>query len=152
MIHPVHTLGYFGVNEQAMIKAECFSEVYIRRKAKELHANDPLLLEKSIHAFVLLGHLADSGIPFVFKGGTCAMLLLDPIRRLSIDVDIQCGEHRHIVDAVDLERLRAISVTHDPWRCLNRLLAVNPEAFHYWHCAEQFIARIAESDTSSAES
>ena len=83
-----------------MIKTECFSEAYIRRKARELRANDHLLLEKSIHAFALLGHLADSGLPFVFKGGTGVMLLLDPIRRLSIDVDIQCGEARQTVDAV----------------------------------------------------
>jgi len=94
-----------------MIHATCFSEKYIRLKAKELRATDPLLLEKSIHALALLGHLADSGLPFVFKGGTSVMLLLDPIRRL----------------------------THEPWRCLNRLLGVNPEAFHYWHCASQFM-------------
>jgi hypothetical protein len=83
-----------------MIKAECFSEAYIRRQTNELRANDRLLPEKSIHAFALLGHLADSGLPFVFKGGTSAMLLLDPIRRLSIDIDIQCGESRATVDAV----------------------------------------------------
>lgn len=83
-----------------MIKSECFSEAYIRRKVNELRANDPLLLEKSIHAFALLGHLADSGLPFVFKGGTSAMLLLNPIRRLSIDIDIQCGEPHDEVDAI----------------------------------------------------
>jgi len=83
-----------------MISQECFTEPYIRRKADELRANDHLLLEKSIHAFALLGHLVDSGLPFVFKGGTSAMLLLAPIRRLSIDVDIQCGESREDVDAI----------------------------------------------------
>lgn len=83
-----------------MISPECFSEAYIRRKSEELRARDCLLLEKSIHAFALLGHLADSGLPFVFKGGTSAMMLLDPIRRLSIDIDIQCGESRARVDSV----------------------------------------------------
>lgn len=83
-----------------MISAKCFSDEHIRRKARELRANDPLLLEKSIHALALLGHLVDSGLPFIFKGGTSVMLLLDPIRRLSIDIDIQCGAARREVDAV----------------------------------------------------
>ncbi len=83
-----------------MIHPKCFMGEDIRRKARELHANDPLLLEKCIHAFALLGHLAESELPFVFKGGTSVILLLDPIRRLSIDVDIQCGESRQEVDAV----------------------------------------------------
>ena len=46
------------------------------------------LLEKSIVALQLLGHLAESGLPFQFKGGSSLLLRLNPIRRLSIDVDI----------------------------------------------------------------
>ncbi|MCC5844932.1 MAG: nucleotidyl transferase AbiEii/AbiGii toxin family protein [Verrucomicrobia bacterium] len=49
---------------------------------------DPLLLEKCIHALALLGLLAESGIPFLFKGGTSLLLHLPRIKRLSIDVDI----------------------------------------------------------------
>ncbi len=51
---------------------------------------DPGLLEKSIYALELLGQLAHQKVPFVFKGGTCMLLLLPDIRRLSIDVDISC--------------------------------------------------------------
>ncbi len=46
------------------------------------------MLEKSIVALQILGHLAESGLPFQFKGGTSLLLRLNPIRRLSIDVDI----------------------------------------------------------------
>ena len=40
------------------------------------------------HRRTLLGHLAESGLPIQFKGGSSLLLRLTPIRRLSIDVDI----------------------------------------------------------------
>ncbi|MEI7940456.1 MAG: nucleotidyl transferase AbiEii/AbiGii toxin family protein [Verrucomicrobiota bacterium] len=46
------------------------------------------MLEKAIFAIQLIGHLAESGLPLQFKGGTSLLLRLNPIRRLSIDVDI----------------------------------------------------------------
>jgi predicted nucleotidyltransferase component of viral defense system len=49
---------------------------------------DRTLLEKTIRALVLLESLAVHHLPFVFKGGTALMLLLDTRRRLSIDIDI----------------------------------------------------------------
>jgi predicted nucleotidyltransferase component of viral defense system len=36
----------------------------------------------------LLEGLAQSGLSFVFKGGTALMLLLEQTKRLSIDIDI----------------------------------------------------------------
>lgn len=70
-----------------MIKRETFSEEHIR----SLHAQsqrDPILLERTIYAFGLLEALARVGMPFVFKGGTCLILLLDKPQRLSTDIDI----------------------------------------------------------------
>ena len=46
------------------------------------------MLEKAIVALQLLAHLAETGLPIQFKGGTSLLLRLTPIRRLSIDVDI----------------------------------------------------------------
>jgi hypothetical protein len=46
------------------------------------------MLEKAIVALQLLGHLAESNIPFQFKGGTSLLLRLSSIHRLSIDIDI----------------------------------------------------------------
>lgn len=74
-----------------MIHSKCFTKDWILTKKQELAAADPGLLEKSIHALALLGHLVDSGLPFVFKGGTSLLLHLERIRRLSIDIDIFCG-------------------------------------------------------------
>lgn len=49
---------------------------------------DKILIEKVIRAFLLLEGLAESGLDFVFKGGTALMLLQGSTKRLSIDIDI----------------------------------------------------------------
>lgn len=67
---------------------EVYSKEWIDQKRRVLGDCDPGLLEKSIYALTLLGHLAKSGLPFIFKGGTSLMLHLPEIRRLSIDIDI----------------------------------------------------------------
>ena len=49
---------------------------------------DPMLLERTVYAFGLLEALVRVGMPFIFKGGTSLMLLLEHPRRLSTDIDI----------------------------------------------------------------
>ena len=49
-------------------------------------------LTATIFAFGLLEALADSGLPFCFKGGTALLLLLDKPRRVSTDIDIVVPE------------------------------------------------------------
>jgi len=73
-----------------MIDSKCFESDWIRRQAGEIGCRNAVMLEKAIVALQLLGHLAESGLPFQFKGGTSLLLRLDPIRRLSIDIDIVC--------------------------------------------------------------
>ena len=70
-----------------MIKAECFDEKYIR-ELQNTSRRDPVLLERTVYAFGLLEALAKVELPFIFKGGTCLLLLLDSPRRLSTDIDI----------------------------------------------------------------
>ena len=70
-----------------MIKRETFSEEHIRSLHNQ-SKRDPILLERTVYAFGLLEALARVGMPFVFKGGTCLMLLLDKPQRLSTDIDI----------------------------------------------------------------
>lgn len=74
-----------------MISKECFTASWIDQKSKELQYNDKNIIENVIRAFALLDMLAQSGCPFLFKGGSCLMLLLKNGRhRLSIDIDIIC--------------------------------------------------------------
>jgi predicted nucleotidyltransferase component of viral defense system len=64
----------------------------LQKQAKNLGGCNQDILERSLYALTLLGRLVDSGLPFIFKGGTSLILHLPQIRRLSIDVDIVCGE------------------------------------------------------------
>ncbi|MBS0537002.1 MAG: nucleotidyl transferase AbiEii/AbiGii toxin family protein, partial [Proteobacteria bacterium] len=82
-----------------MIKQEFFTREKLKQSSQSLRV-DPGILEKAVHALALLGHLAESGLPFVFKGGTSLLLHLDPIRRLSIDIDIFCHAAPAELDSV----------------------------------------------------
>ena len=70
-----------------MLLKDNFKETHIRAIQKTSR-RDPGLLERTIYAFGLLEALVRSGLPFIFKGGTCLMLLMDTPRRLSTDIDI----------------------------------------------------------------
>lgn len=70
-----------------MLLKENFNEEHIRELQKN-SKRDPVLLERTVYAFGLLEALARVEMPFIFKGGTCLMLLMDKPRRLSTDIDI----------------------------------------------------------------
>ena len=70
-----------------MLRQENFAEEHIRELQKN-SCRDPVLLERAVYAFGLLEALANVGMHFIFKGGTCLMLLMDHPRRLSTDIDI----------------------------------------------------------------
>lgn len=71
-----------------MFPAAVYSRAWADEQRQGLGNCDPSLLEKCVYALTLLGHLAESGLPFMFKGGTSLLLQLPTIRRLSIDIDI----------------------------------------------------------------
>lgn len=71
-----------------MISTETFQPEWLeqlRVRHKNIHPN---ITEKMILALTLVERLAQEPIPFVFKGGTCLVLLLGKTRRFSVDVDI----------------------------------------------------------------
>ena len=70
-----------------MLKETNFVEEHIR-ELQRISGCDPALLERAVYAFGLLEALARVGLPFIFKGGTCLMLLMEKPRRLSTDIDI----------------------------------------------------------------
>lgn len=63
-------------------------ELEYMRELQGKYKKDPALLERVLYAFGLLEALKVSGLPFVFKGGSCLMLLLEHPMRLSTDIDI----------------------------------------------------------------
>ena len=70
-----------------MLSKNNFTEEHIRSLQTESR-RDPLLLERCVYAFGLLEAITIVGMPFVFKGGTSLMLLLEHPLRLSTDIDI----------------------------------------------------------------
>ena len=70
-----------------MLSKNNFTEEHIRSLQTESR-RDPLLLERCVYAFGLLEAITIVGMPFVFKGGTSLMLLLESPKRLSTDIDI----------------------------------------------------------------
>ena len=83
-----------------MFPSFAFTPDWIDSQRKQLGGCDPGILEKCVHALTLLGYLAESGLPFIFKGGTSILLHLPQIRRLSRDIDILCGQTPAEVDGV----------------------------------------------------
>lgn len=70
-----------------MLTKENFSIQHIM-ELKNSSKRDPGLLERVIYAFGLLEALRRVELPFIFKGGTSLLLILDKPRRLSTDIDI----------------------------------------------------------------
>lgn len=70
-----------------MLSQKNFTEEHIRELQKN-SKRDPALLERAVYAFGLLEAISRVGMPFVFKGGSCLMLLLEHPKRLSTDIDI----------------------------------------------------------------
>lgn len=68
-----------------MILEENFTMEHIE-EIKESRKVDKNILERSIYALGLLEALARVGLPFIFKGGTALLLLLDTPRRLSTEI------------------------------------------------------------------
>jgi len=73
-----------------LIKPRCLTKEWLKSKAGGV-SGDPVLVEKTIHAFALLGYLVQLEQNFVFKGGTSLLLHVPQIKRLSIDIDIILG-------------------------------------------------------------
>jgi len=71
-----------------MIHKETLTARWIETVSNSNRNADKILIEKVIRALMLLEGLAKSDLPFIFKGGTALMLLMDSAKRLSIDIDI----------------------------------------------------------------
>ena len=67
-----------------MITKENYLEEHIR-EIQLRSRKDPQLIERSLYALGLLEALSSTGMKFIFKGGSCLMLLLPHVMRLSTD-------------------------------------------------------------------
>ena len=70
-----------------ILTQKCYTRDWLLQQAARTGTQD-VILEKCIHALTSVAALSEEGLDFVFKGGTRLMLHLNPVWRLSIDVDI----------------------------------------------------------------
>lgn len=70
-----------------MIELISLSPEWLEQKRKK-YSKDPGIMESMIRALYLLEQLQLTGLDFVFKGGTCLVLLLEQPKRFSVDIDI----------------------------------------------------------------
>ena len=71
-----------------MIAKDSLQPEWIQKVSTENRKTDKILIEKVIRALLLLEGLVESGLPFIFKGGTAVMLLQKRPKRFSIDLDV----------------------------------------------------------------
>ena len=71
-----------------MIAKDSLQPEWLQKVSAENRKADKILIEKVIRALLLLEGLVESGLPFIFKGGTAVMLLQKRPKRFSIDLDI----------------------------------------------------------------
>jgi len=81
-----------------MISERSLTIEWLETVSSRSNKADKILIEKVIRALLLLEGLAESGISFVFKGGTALMLMMGSTRRLSIDIDIILPEKTDLND------------------------------------------------------
>lgn len=70
-----------------MIDKVSLSSDWLFAKQAE-YKKDPSLIESMIYALFLLEQLKQTGLEFIFKGGTSLILLLERPARFSVDIDI----------------------------------------------------------------
>ncbi|MCU0435086.1 MAG: nucleotidyl transferase AbiEii/AbiGii toxin family protein [Bacteroidia bacterium] len=70
-----------------MIELSSLSVEWLEEK-KRSYRKDPVMIESMIYALYLLEQLSVTGLDFIFKGGTCLVLLMDRPKRFSVDIDI----------------------------------------------------------------
>ena len=70
-----------------MIIQDNYGEEHVR-ELQRTSRKDPQLIERALYALGLLEALTQTGLKFIFKGGSSLMLLLEHPMRLSTDIDI----------------------------------------------------------------
>ncbi|MDD5360651.1 MAG: nucleotidyl transferase AbiEii/AbiGii toxin family protein [Ignavibacteria bacterium] len=71
-----------------MIDLDNLTSEWVKEVSKKHKKADMGLVDRVIHALLLVEGLAKQKVNFVFKGGTALMLLFGSTKRLSIDIDI----------------------------------------------------------------
>ena len=83
-----------------MIEANTFSFEHISEISAK-YKIDKQLVQKQVAALSLVHYLRESGLNFIFKGGTSLLCLITPPTRLSLDIDITVDPGTDISDILN---------------------------------------------------
>ncbi len=83
-----------------MLSHDNYTAGYINQLRNKTGA-DPSILERTVFAFGLLEAIRSVGMPFIFKGGTSLLLMLEKPRRLSTDIDIIVGRDINVDEYIE---------------------------------------------------
>lgn len=83
-----------------MLLRENYTKEHIVELREQTGA-DPSILERTVFAFGLLEAIRSVGMPFISKGGTSHLVLLDHPRRLSTDIDIIVDKDTDVDDYIN---------------------------------------------------
>lgn len=85
-----------------MIQETNYSKKAIQDITKQhFKSKEPQLVEKILMALALLELLAEEEFEFIFKGGTCLLILLDKPKRFSIDIDLIIQDQSKLLIALE---------------------------------------------------
>lgn len=85
-----------------MITEKSLTTDWYTRLNQDYKKLDHNLLDKVTHALYLLEKLTEVDLKFIFKGGTCLLLLLKDMKRFSIDIDIIITDKLPIEDLTNI--------------------------------------------------
>jgi hypothetical protein len=111
-----------------MIAQKSITKEWIETVARS-KKTDKILVEKVIKALILLEGLTESGLNYVFKGGTALMLLFNSGKRLSIDIDIIVPEKEKDLTETLQNVCTAKGFTH--FEKQERIAGTNIDKEHY---------------------
>lgn len=83
-----------------MLLRDNYTATYISKLREETGA-DPSILERTVFAFGLLEAIRSVGMPFIFKGGTSLLVMLDKPKRLSTDIDIIVSRDTNVDEYIE---------------------------------------------------
>ena len=112
-----------------MIDKITYTKDWIDSISKQNRNTDKILVEKVIRALTLLTELEQSGLKFIFKGGTALMLMLNKPTRLSIDIDIIVEKDQPNLDTYFSNICKKGSFLH--FTKQERVVTNNIEKAHY---------------------
>lgn len=123
-----------------MITRENYGEEHIRQ-LQQKSRKDPQFIERALYALGLLEALKQTGMDFIFKGGSCLMILLPQVMRLSTDIDIIVSPGTDVRGFIE----RASALTQPDLKILAKMKKAQPLQYAYLVKADRLLGEYRTS-------